>query len=178
MRIFRLCAKHARNPPKLLEPDDLKKLDPLNNKALSHLADQAYIMGCMHYVLCTESSYKVQDFNFQLSGLSALVSAKKKFKKDEIRFYVLTDQINKIDVAKNPPEDTRAKVDGRPFTVASPGFGKILAPFWFVSKAKEAESANMVLAEKHFPDWSCSLTYFANKKAVEPGEILAYYTET
>ena len=169
-----MCAKHARNPPKLLGPDDFKKMDPQSSAALAHLADQAYIMGCMHYVLCNESKFKMEDFNFQLSGSSALVTANKKFKKDEIRFYVLTDQINKIDKAKDPPVDTRAKVDGRPFSVASPGFSKILAPFWFVSAAGADESANMALAEKHFPEWSCTLAYFFNKKGVEPGETLAY----
>ena len=88
------CAPwRVRNPPKLLGPDDFKKLDPQSNAALSLLADQAYIFGCMHYVLCNESKYKVADFNFQLRGSSALVTAKQKFKKDDIRFYVLTDQI-------------------------------------------------------------------------------------
>ena len=176
----------ARNAPLLLENAQIQKYQVQKCITLRNHANVSYIFGCM-WEVATNNQIDMSAFKFQLSGTSQTITAARKMKASEIKFYVITDSPNKIELLKPDSQATaRATCDGQCFTVGRPASFKeedlnkvandgkyLIAPYWWVAEVSNGEEANLQVQQTWFEQWGCHLSYMVNKSAVEKGEILA-----
>ena len=181
-----------RNPPQLLTTEQVDKLCCSKCPLFNLQASAAFIFGCMWEV--TKESTSLTHFKLELTGTAQLLAAGKKFKKDEIKFFVVTDNISKIERVKPGDSESmiRARVADEAMLVGSPASfklediiaqkkgseNKMIAPYWWVKEVPEGEESNMQYSQQYFPSWDVTLSLLTNKKAIDAGDVLMVNVKT